>query len=296
MATLSTDPPAHPAAPAVAHRTVIEPARGWEAVDLRELWRYRELLVSLARRDVSVRYKQTALGAAWAVLQPAMMMVVFTVFFGRLANLPSGGTPYPLFVLAGLLPWMFFAAAVGSSANSVVGSERLITKIYFPRLAVPFAAVAAAAADFLVACTLLVLAVVGFALFTDFRPDLSWQLLLAPLAFALTVLLATGLGTFLAALTVAYRDFRYVIPFFLQLGMFSTPTIYLQPTGGEGRLTGLLIAANPMASLVTTFRAAVLGGPVPWLGLLWAAAVGGVLLLAGCLYFRKVEDRFADII
>lgn len=302
MTPLMTDRPQAPTAlpadwpPPPAARTVIEPPRGWELVDVRELWRYRELLAALVRRDVAVRYKQTALGAAWAVLQPAMMMLVFSVFFGRLANLSSGGVPYPLFALTGLLPWLMFTSAVSSAANSVVGSEQLITKIYFPRLAVPFAAASAAAVDFLVACGLLALVLGGYAAFTDYRPDLSGQLLLAPVVFALTWLLAVGLGTLLAALNVVYRDVRYVVPFALQLGMFATPTIYLQPTGQEGRLVGLLIAANPMANLVAGFRASALGGPVPWAGLVIAAVVGVLLFVAGCLYFRKVEDRFADII
>jgi lipopolysaccharide transport system permease protein len=307
MTTLTTDTSDAPATPAAdraapppgrpaSARTVIEPAGGWELVDVRELWRYRELLAALARRDVAVRYKQTALGAAWAVLQPAMMMVVFTVFFGRLAGLPSGEVPYPLFVLTGLLPWMLFTQAVSSAANSVVGSERLITKIYFPRLAVPFAAVAAAAVDFLVACGLLAVVAGGYAVFTDFRPALSGQVLLVPVVFALIALLAAGLGTLLAALNVMYRDVRYVVPFLLQVGMFATPTIYLQPTGQPGRLMTALIAANPMASLVSAFRAGVLGGPVPWAGLAVAVAAGVLLFVAGCLYFRKVEDRFADII
>ena len=285
-------PPAAEAPPAAAptHRTVIEPPRGWEWINVRELWRYRELLFFLAWRDVKVRYKQTALGAAWAILQPAMMMVVFVIFFGRLAGVSTGGVPGPLFYLSGLLPWFFFSTAVTSAANSVVGSERLITKIYFPRLAVPFAAVAAAAVDFLVACGLLAVVTLAYGVLP------SWNLLLAPAIFAIIALFAAGLGTMLSALNVAYRDFRYVIPFLIQVGMFATPTIYLQPTGNEGRAVGLLLAVNPMTSLVAAFRAGVIGGPIPWGGLAIAAAAAVVTFVLGCLYFRKVEDRFADII
>jgi lipopolysaccharide transport system permease protein len=283
------------AAPAPPVRTVIEPPRSWEWVNWGELWRYRELLFFLAWRDVKVRYKQTALGAAWAVLQPAMMMVVFTVFFGRLAGVSTGGLPQPVFFLTGILPWFFFSTALTNAANSVVGSERLITKIYFPRLAVPFATVLAAGVDFLVASSLLVVVLAGYAAAgAPIAP--GWGLLLVPVAVGLIALTAAGLGTLLAALNVAYRDFRYVVPFFIQLGMFATPLIYMHPTGAEGRTVSWLIAVNPMNSLVETFRAGLLGGPAPWAGLGVAAAAGVVFFLAGCYYFRRVEDRFADMI
>jgi homopolymeric O-antigen transport system permease protein len=278
------------------HRTVIEPPRGWQLINAAELWRYRELLFFLAWRDVKVRYKQTVLGAAWAILQPAMMMVVFTIFFGRLANVSTGGVPGPLFYLSGLLPWFFFSTAVTSAANSVVGSERLITKIYFPRLAVPFAAVAAAAVDFLVAIGLLALVAIGYAIALPGSVEPTWNLLLAPIVFAIIAVFAAGLGTMLSALNVAYRDFRYVIPFLIQVGMFATPTIYMQPTGNEGRSVAWLLWINPMTSLVSTFRAAAIGGPVPWAELAVAFAAAIVMFVVGCLYFRKVEDHFSDII
>lgn len=281
--------------PAPRHRTLIEPPRSWEWVNWAELCRYRELLFFLAWRDVKVRYKQTALGVAWAVLQPAMMMVVFTVFFGRLAKLSTDGIPQPLFFLSGILPWFFFSTAVTSAANSVVGSERLITKIYFPRLAVPFAAVGAAAVDFLVASVLLAVVIVGYAA-AGYPIAPGWKLVLLPIAAAVVGLTAVGLGTLLAALNVAYRDVRYVLPFFIQLGMFATPAIYMRPTGEEGRLVEFLLVANPMNSLIETFRASLLGGSVPWGGLAIAAAAAVLSFLAGCLYFRKVEDRFADIV
>jgi lipopolysaccharide transport system permease protein len=270
--------------------SVIEPARGWQWLNARELWRHRELLFFLAWRDVKVRYKQTIFGVAWAVLQPLLMMTVFAVFIARLGNLSSGNLPYPLFALVGFVLWSFFATAVTSAGNSVVGSERLITKIYFPRLAVPFAAAGAALVDFLVALVLLavLMAVYGVA------P--SWGLLAAPLIVAIVGLAAVGLGTFLAALNVAYRDVRYVIPFLIQVGMFATPTIYLQPTGNEGAGMHWLLTLNPMTGLVTAFRAAILGGPIPWGDVGIAAALSLGLFVGGCLYFRKVEDSFADVI
>jgi lipopolysaccharide transport system permease protein len=280
---------AEAAAPLVAP-TVIEPARGWQWLNVGELWRHRELLFFLAWRDVKVRYKQTVLGVAWAVLQPALLMVVFTIFFARLAGVSVGDVPYPLFALAGLLPWTLFATAVTNAGNSVIGSERLITKIYFPRLAVPFAAAGAAFVDFLVALGLLavVMAACGVA------P--SWNLLFAPVIVAIVGLAAVGLGTLLAALNVAYRDVRYVIPFLIQVGMFATPTIYLQPTGREGAGVHWLLTLNPMNGLVAAFRACLLGGPIPWADVAVAAALSAGLFLAGCLYFRKVEDSFADVI
>lgn len=275
-----------------APATVIVPARGWQAVNLGELWTGRELVFFLAWRDVKVRYKQTVLGAAWAVLQPALMMVVFTLFFGRVAiGTATADVSYPLFVLAGLLPWTFFATAVTNAGNSVVGSERLITKIYFPRLAIPLAAVLAAAVDFVVSSVLLL------GLMAYYRVPPGAGLLLAPLVAAVVFLAALGVGTLLAALNVAYRDFRYVIPFLTQVWMFATPTIYLRTSAaGAGSLGRVVTALNPMAALVSGFRAAALGRPLPWAGLGQALAVSLVILLIGCFYFRKVEGNFADII
>ena len=269
--------------------TVIRPPRGWQVVNVGELWRHRELLFFLAWRDVKVRYKQTALGVAWAVLQPLMMMAVFTVFFGRLAGLPSGDLPYPLFAFAGLLPWTFFATALASSGNSVVASERLITKIYFPRLTVPFAAVGAAAVDFAIACGLLLVLMLGYGVLP------GWSVLLAPVVFLFLALGAAGFGTLLAALNVKYRDFRYVIPFMVQFWMFATPTVYMQPPADDGSLYALL-NLNPLTGLVATFRAACLGTPVPWVQFGLSAAFVTAVFVAGCLYFRKAEAEFADLI
>jgi lipopolysaccharide transport system permease protein len=274
------------------HRlTRIRPAQGWQLVNFRELWQFRELLYFLTWRDVKIRYKQTILGAAWAVLQPAMMMVVFTIFFGRMAGLSGeAGSHYPIFVLAGLLPWTFFSTAITNAGNSVVGSERLITKIYFPRLAIPFASVGAALVDFLVACGLLA------AMMAVYRVPPTPQVLLAPVIFALILLAALGLGTMLAALNVAYRDFRYIVPFLVQVGMFATPTLYMERPVGSSRLVQVLLLVNPMTSLIAGFRASVLGGEIPWGPVAVAATMGIGLFVGGCLYFRRVEDSFADII
>ncbi|HWB11862.1 MAG TPA: ABC transporter permease [Pirellulales bacterium] len=272
--------------------TLIRPETGWQAIGWRELWRYRELLYFLAWRDVKVRYKQTALGAAWAILQPALMMVVFTIFFGRLAQVDSGGLPYPLFAFLGLLPWTFFATAIASAGNSVVGSERLITKVYFPRLLIPFASVGAALVDLAVACSMLVVLLVWYGV-----PP-SWGWLLAPGVLALLTLAALGAGALLAALNVAYRDVRYVIPFLVQLWMFATPTVYMHVGGGpeEAAAGHWLLYVNPLTGLIAAFRAAVVGSDVPAIGLLWSGGAAVLLFLAGCLYFRRVEDSFADII
>jgi lipopolysaccharide transport system permease protein len=223
-------------------------------------------------------------------LQPAMMMVVFTVFFARLAKVPTGDLPYPLFVYAGLLPWMFFSSSVSQAAQSVINSERLITKIYFPRLAIPLASVGAAIVDFAIAL-LLLLALMGW-----YRVAPSAGLVLVPVVMVCFLLAAAGVGTLLAALNVTYRDFRYLVPFLMQIWMFATPAIYLDAAAnGAGRMDYLL-ALNPLAPLVTTFRAAVLGGPIPWLSLFVAAGVCVLMFVGGCLYFRRVEDGFSDII
>jgi lipopolysaccharide transport system permease protein len=271
--------------------TFIRPPTSWRLVNVRELWHARELLYFLIWRDVKIRYKQTVLGAAWAILQPAMMMVVFTIFFGKMAGMSAAaGDHYSLFVLAGLLPWTFFSTAIANAGNSVVGAERMITKIYFPRLAIPFASVGAAVFDFAVSCGLLALMMAFYA--TAPCP----QVLLAPLIFALVLLAALGLGTLVSALNVAYRDFRYVVPFLLQIGMFATPTIYTQPDAHSSLTLRLLLVLNPMTSLIAAFRSCVLGGEIPWLPVARSAALVLALFVAGCLYFRHVEDSFADII
>jgi lipopolysaccharide transport system permease protein len=266
--------------------TIFERQSGWRVVNLGELWRYRELLFFLVWRDVKVRYKQTLLGASWAVLQPLTMTIAFTIFFARMAGASSGDLPYPLFALMGLLPWLFFATAMTSAGNAVVGSERLITKVYFPRLLIPFSAVGAAVVDFAIALVLTA-AMMGY---YRLMPGLS--VILALPIFGLIVVLAMGIGTLLAALNVAYRDVKAMVPFLTQLGMFATPTIYLEPSGASRSVLWL----NPMAALIASFRASIFGQPIPWGPLGLAACVAFASGLVGCLYFRKTEQSFADLI
>ncbi len=270
--------------------TVIEHRPGWHIVELKELWRYRELLFFLTWRDVMVRYKQTALGAAWAVLQPLATMVVFSLFIGRMPGVADRIEHYPLFVFAGLLPWTFFANALSSAGQSVVGNQSLVTKIYFPRLIIPMGAVGAGLVDFAVAFVMLLVMMLCYGTFP------GWQMLLAPVIFALLVVAALGVGALLAGLTVAYRDFRYVVPFSVQLWMFATPCIYLDPATMIGPRGQLLMPLNPAYGLIYNFRQAVLGGAFDWYGLVVSSTVSLGLLVVGCLYFRRVERTFADII
>jgi lipopolysaccharide transport system permease protein len=286
-----TVPPTHQETASIPE-LVIAPPRGWQLINWAELWRFRELIYILAWRDIKVRYKQTVLGAAWAVLQPAMMMVVFTIFFGKIGGIESLDVPYPVFVYAGLLPWLFISAAVSSASNSVLGSERLVTKIYFPRLALPLSAVATALVDFCFAFGLLLVLMVCNGL----MPNLA--VFLVPVFLVLLTVTALGLGTLLAGLHVAFRDFRYVTPFMIQLWMFVTPTIYLPPEkiNPNNVWVRLLLNVNPLNSLIAAFRAACLGGDIAWGAVALSSALVVLLFLAGCLYFRKIEDRFADII
>lgn len=277
------------AAPDAPLVTTIVPPRAWEPLNLGELWKSRELLYFLVWRDVKVRYKQTLLGALWAVLQPALMMVVFTVFFGRMAKVSSGDLPYALFAYFGLVPWTFFATSISNAGNSVVGSERLITKIYFPRLAIPFASVGAALVDFAIAFSLLVVLMVCYGV----SPGM--KIMLLPVVLLPILLTALGVGTWLAALNVAYRDFRYVIPFLTQLWMFATPSVYMDTHASSGPLRAVL-ALNPMTGLISAFRTVCRGGNLEWgpWGLSVAFAI--VVFLLGCFFFRRMERNFADII
>lgn len=269
---------------------VIGPPGRWNGIDFRELWRYRELLYFLTWRDVKVRYKQTVLGAAWAILQPTLTMLVFTLFFGRLAGMEkqTGGIPYPVFALAGLLPWTFFANAISASGNSLVGSTNLITKVYFPRLVIPLAAVGAGVVDLAISLVVLLLMMAGY------RVGVTWQVLLFPLFLAGTILAATGVGTLLSALTVAYRDFRYVVPFMVQIWMFVTPVIY--PSSIVPEKWRWLFALNPMAGLIDGFRGAFLGHPLAWGPITISLVTSAVLFLVGAAYFQRVEESFADVI
>lgn len=267
---------------------VIEPRRGWATIDWRELLHYRDLLYFLVLRDIKVRYKQTVLGALWAVIQPTMYMLVFSLFFGRLAGMPSDGLPYPIFLYAGLLPWTLFASSVGQSANSVIGSSSLITKVYFPRLIIPMASVGSALVDFAVASSVLI----GLMVYYGIAP--GPDVLLLPLLIAATVVTALGVGLLIAALNVAYRDFRYVVPFMIQLWLFLTPVIY--PVSLVPPRWQWLLMLNPMTGLIGSYRAAVLGRPMPWEDLAAALVLGVVAFIVGALYFRATERTFADIV
>ena len=270
--------------------TVLERKPGWRVVDLGELWRYRELLYFLTLRDIKVRYKQTVLGAAWAILQPLATMLVFSLFFGRVAGNPSSNVPYSLFVLAGLVPWMFFSNAIAQAGQSVVGNQNLVTKIYFPRLMIPMGAVGAGLVDLAISFVMLM----GMMLWFGMTP--GWSFVLLPfLTFGL-VIAALGVGTLLSALTVAYRDFRYAVPFLVQFWMFATPCIYLQTGVSVGPCLNRLLPLNPVYGLIANLRQAMLGGPIELYSLAVSTAVGIFFLIIGCLYFRRVERDFADII
>jgi lipopolysaccharide transport system permease protein len=289
-------PPAAEAAPVSAYPepddlplTVIERRPGWQLVNLREIWRYRELLYFLTWRDVKVRYKQTVLGAAWAVLQPLSTVIVFAFFLGRLGGVSDGIDNYPLFVLAAILPWTFFANAVSTAGNSVVANERLVSKIYFPRLIVPISSVGASLFDFLISQAMLAVMMSWYGV----AP--SWTLILAPVMMLLLTATAAGVGTLLSALIVAHRDFRYILTFAVQLWMFATPCIYLKPTA-LGPTSQLVMPLNPAYGLLLNFRATVLGGELDGYSLAVSSAVGLTLLLVGCFYFRRVERTFADVI
>jgi lipopolysaccharide transport system permease protein len=266
----------------------ITPQRGWVDLNLRELWAYRELLYFLTWRDIKVRYKQTVLGVAWAVLQPVVTMLIFTLFFGKLAHMPSDGIPYPIFAYAGLLPWTFVSTAVSGAGDSLVGSATLVTKVYFPRLVIPCAAVCAALVDFAIA------AVVLFAMMVWYGVSFHWQMLmLAPLT-ATAALMAAALGMWMSALNVKYRDIRYALPFMIQVWMFATPIIY--PASIVPEKWRWLLNLNPLTGVIEGFRSALFGRPFRW-GDLGAAAV---ITLAGLAYsayaFRRMERQFADIV
>lgn len=268
--------------------TLIRPSGGWRALDPVELWRARELVYFLAWRDVRLRYRQTLLGVAWALLQPLVGMAIFTVFLGGLAHLPSDGIPYAAFVYAGLVPWTFFANSVTASSQSLVRNADLVRRVYLPRLAIPLAAVLGNLVDLLVGMALLGVLMVGF------RIAPGPALLLLPPLVLFEVVTAFAIGLLLAALDVRYRDVRYVFPFLVQVWLFATPVVYsasLVPATWRW-----VLGLNPMAGVVEGFRWALLGGPPPGPLLLVSAAVVLVTLVLGLFYFRRTEGRFADVI
>lgn len=269
--------------------TIIEPKKGWIPVDLKEIWKYRELLYFLTKRDIKVRYKQTVLGGLWAIIQPFFTMVVFTLFFGRLAKVPSDGIPYPIFVYAGLLPWTYFSNALAASGNSLVGNANLITKVYFPRIIVPASAAMAGLVDFFVALSVLCVMMVYY----NFIPSIG--LLLFPFLLGLTFLCAVGAGLWLSALNVQYRDIRYVIPFLIQIWMFVSPVIY--PISMVDKKYHWLLALNPMGGVIKAFRASLLGHmPIDWNLLGISSVIIFSMFFSGMYYFRRMERTFADVV
>jgi lipopolysaccharide transport system permease protein len=272
-----------------APEIVIEPSTGWVSLKLKELWEYRELLYFLCWRDIKVRYKQTVLGAAWAIIQPFFTMVVFSLFFGKLAKMPSDGLPYPIFAYAALVPWTFFANSLTQSSNSLVGSANLITKVYFPRLVVPISSVISNVVDFLLAFAVLL----GMMVFFGIAPTAN--ILWLPLLLALALVTALGVGLWLAALNVQFRDVRYTLPFLTQFWLFATPIAYPSSLLSEPWRT--VYALNPMVGVVEGFRWALLGtatSPGPMI--LVSALAALVLLVGGAFYFRRMERTFADVV
>jgi len=260
-----------------------------------DLWRYRELFYILAWRDVAVRYKQTVAGAAWAILQPLMSMIIMTVIFGKIAGLPSqGGAPYPVMVFAALLPWQFFSNSLSSASQSVVGNANLISKVYFPRLIIPASSVVVSFVDFLVASLVLI----GLMAWYQFWP--TWRLVALPGFVLLAILAALGPGLTITALMVRYRDFRFLIPFIVQFGLYVSPVAYSTSVVHDklGETLFLLYSLNPMVGVIDGFRWALLGGDsmIWWPGFLISLLVTSVLCIAGLLYFRKTERAFADLI
>lgn len=268
---------------------VIEPSGRFPRVDLRELWAYRGLFFFLVWRDIKVRYAQTVLGAGWAILQPLLTMAVFTVIFGWLARIPSDGVPYPLFALAALVPWTYFSTALSGASTSLVSSTNLLTKVYFPRLVIPFAPVLAGLVDFAIAFVVLLLLMLGYGVV----PSVT-ALVLVPLLLVVMVLTAGGLGCWLAALNIQYRDFRYVVPFLVQVWMYASPIVY--PASLVPARFRPVYALNPMVGVIEGFRSSLLGtGSLPWSTIGVSALTSVLLLLGGALYFRRTERVFADV-
>lgn len=269
--------------------TIVKPSRGWVSLNLRELREYRELVYFLTWRDIKVRYKQTVLGAAWAIIQPFFTMVVFSLFFGKLAKVPSDGIPYPIFAYAALVPWTFFANGLTQSSNSLVGNANLIKKVYFPRLVIPISSVIAGAVDFVLAFLVLL----GMMLFFGIVPTLN--IFWLPLLLLLTFVTSLGVGLWLSALNVQFRDVRYTVPFLTQFWLFATPIAYPSSLLSEPWRT--VYGINPMVGVVEGFRWALLGtDTAPGLIIIVSSLVALALLVGGVFYFRRMEKTFADVV
>jgi lipopolysaccharide transport system permease protein len=267
---------------------IIEPSRGWVSLQLRQVWEFRELLYFLVWRDIKVRYKQTILGAAWAILQPVFTMIVFSVFFGRLARMPSDGVPYPIFSFAALVPWGFFSNGLVAAANSLVGNANLIKKVYFPRLIVPISAVLSGAVDFLLALVVLL----GMMVYYHVWPTI--HIVFLPLFSLLAFIASLGVGLWLSAMNVQFRDVRHTVSFLVQAWLFATPIAY--PSSLLPEPWRSLYGLNPMAGVVEGFRWALLGTPAPG-AIIWVSTVASMaVLVSGAFYFRRMERIFADTV
>ncbi len=267
---------------------IIRPLDGWLPIDLRELWEYRELIYTFAKRDIKVRYKQTALGAAWAVIQPFMMMVVFTIFFGKLAKIPSEGIPYPLFSYAALLPWTLFSEGITRSTNSMITNANIMTKVYFPRLVMPISGILSPLIDFMIAFAILIVMM----LYYGFIPTIN--IIWLPLFILLALMTSMGVGLWLSAFNVQYRDFQYTLPFLIQLWLFASPVVYPSTIlpGSYRWIYGL----NPMAGVIEGFRWALLGTNPPSTMIAFSFVIVIVLLVSGAYYFKRMEKTFADVV
>ncbi|MBC7185498.1 MAG: ABC transporter permease [Calditrichaeota bacterium] len=288
--TASDTAPPGQAEPKPIYHLRIEPSRGWVSLKLRELWEYRELLYFLTWRDVKVRYKQTVLGAAWAIIQPLFTMVVFSLFFGKLAKIPSDGIPYPIFSYAALVPWTFFANGMSQSSNSLVGAANLIKKIYFPRLVIPISAVVSGVVDFALAFIVLL----GMMLAYGIVPTINVVFL--PLLLLLAFVTALGVGMWLSAMNVQFRDVRYVVPFLTQFWMFATPIAYPSSLI-QNDVLRTLYGINPMTGVIEGFRWALLNtNTAPGPMIIVSSLVAVALLVSGAFYFRRMEKTFADVV
>ena len=269
--------------------TIIKPKKTFSWNDIKEIWQYKELLYFFSWRDLKVRYKQTAVGVLWAIFQPFMTMVVFTIFFGKFAKMPSDGIPYPIFVYTGLLLWQFFSSALSDTSNCLISNKSIITKVYFPRLLLPVSSVVTKLVDFAIASIILI----ALMAYYNYLPNLT-GLLILPLLLLITFAASVGGGLFLASINVKYRDVRYVLPFFIQMMLFVTPVIY--PTSIAGKYSWIL-AMNPMTGVIKAARAAILGNaPINWELLLISGIACLIMLIIGIIFFKKTERYFADIV
>lgn len=268
---------------------VIQPLLGWQHINLGEIWYYRELLYFLTWRDIKVRYKQTLIGILWAIIQPLLTMVVFSIFFGKLAKVPSEGISYPIFVYTGLLPWTYFSQSLSHSSESVVSNANLIRKVYFPRLIIPTSASLSALVDFFISFIVL------FFLMAHFKFLPTKGIILLPLLILFTFLCSVGIGFWLSALNVMYRDIKYAVPFIIGLGMFLTPVIY--PVSIVPKNFGWILYLNPMAGLIESYRASILGyKSIPIFGLSFSIIITLFFFISGIYFFRRMEENFADVI